>query len=101
MNLFEKIKNIFYSKKPDITIQHDDWNKKLKIERKKKRKRRKFDGNCNFCKKIIKKPLVNSFHCKYCNQWYCENHKNPETHNCKGRLINPHSQETADSLRFG
>ena len=44
---------------------------------------------CNYCKKKIRE-FTDKFHCKYCNKIYCPIHRIPETHKCKGKLINPY-----------
>jgi hypothetical protein len=44
------------------------------------KKKTQFKGNCNYCDE----SSLLGFTCSYCNNFYCENHRLPEKHNCKG-----------------
>ena len=44
-------------------------------------------GYCNFCKKKINS--ITGFFCKYCQKWFCADHRLPENHKCKGKLKSP------------
>ena len=45
-------------------------------------------NNCHYCKKDLN--LINRFSCKYCERWFCDEHRLPENHQCKGKVKNPH-----------
>ncbi len=79
----------------------EETETKPKITKYREFKKRKFKGICKYCSKEIENPLVNRFYCRYCNNWYCEEHSNPaEKHECKGKLEKPGIQPTAESLKY-
>ena len=68
-----KEKNLLGKKLQKITTHVDDLN---------------WLKDCAICSE--KFSLITHLCCKYCESWFCEKHRLPETHNCKGNPKNPH-----------
>jgi hypothetical protein len=52
--------------------------------------RKKAPPICEYSGCNKKLAIVSRFHCKYCQNWFCEVHRLPEKHKCEGNPKNPH-----------
>ena len=58
------------------------FKEKIEIKELKKPKKAGYKSYCEFCKK--EKVFPDYFYCKYCNKYFCIEHRLPENHNYKG-----------------
>jgi hypothetical protein len=59
------------------------YNKSIKYSEPIKEPTPKFSGHCDFCD--LKIGGLDVFKCKYCQQYYCSQHRIPEEHNCPSK----------------
>ncbi len=82
-NIWKKIRNFFSTEKEIEEAPAEEFEETIK----KHYKIKKDICNLKTCKEKLN--MLNGFKCHYCDNYFCDKHRLPEEHNCKGNVTLP------------